>query len=161
MPKAFWKVAQVQMPSRAELRQARRRLVGKEELEGERGRSKRAPHGAWDENASLSETLQQGDERLCRARPRAFTDRAPRSRAPGRGGAGGGPGAGPRARASRREGVTQREAARGGGRGGRVLEVELRAGTGSFAAIFCPTKQPIGDGSQPGLHWRFVSRFGQ
>lgn len=83
-----------------------------------------------------------------------------------RGGAGGGAGAGagPRragTREARREGVAPREAARGGGREGRVLEAELRAGTGSFAAIFCPTKQPIGDGSQPGLHWRFVSRFGQ
>lgn len=83
-----------------------------------------------------------------------------------RGGVGGGAGAGawPRregAWEARREGVAPREAARSGGRGGRVLEAELRAGTGSFAAIFCPTKQPIGDGSQPGLHWRFVSRFGQ
>lgn len=113
------------------------------------------------QNPSFSKILEEGEEQASRARPRAFTDRAPRSWAPRRGGAGGVTGAGPRARASRREGVTQREAARGGGRGGRVLEVELRAGTGSFAAIFCPTKQPIGDGSQPGLHWRFVSRFGQ
>lgn len=42
-----------------------------------------------------------------------------------------------------------------------VLQLRLRAGTGPFAAIFCPTKQPSREGNQPGLHCRFVSRSGQ
>lgn len=42
-----------------------------------------------------------------------------------------------------------------------VLQARLRAGTGPFAAIFCPTKQPSREGNQPGLHCRFVSRSGQ
>lgn len=50
---------------------------------------------------------------------------------------------------------------RRGGRAGRLREAVLRAGTGSFAAIFCPTKQPICGGSQPGPHWRFVPGSGQ
>lgn len=36
-----------------------------------------------------------------------------------------------------------------------------RAGTGRFAAIFCPTKQPSEEGNQPGLHCRSVPGSGQ
>lgn len=42
-----------------------------------------------------------------------------------------------------------------------VLQLRLRAGTGPFAAIFCPTKQPSREGNQPGLHCRFVPGSGQ
>lgn len=42
-----------------------------------------------------------------------------------------------------------------------VLQPRLRAGTGPFAAIFCPTKQPSQEGNQPGLHCRFVPGSGQ
>ena len=46
--------------------------------------------------------------------------------------------------------------------GGHCCQIaELRAGTGSFAAIFCPTKRPFWEGNQPGLHCRFVSGSGQ
>lgn len=129
-----------------------------------------SPHRPWQRAGSWP--LEAPAPQIARWPPRP-TPRGPHPAArtplckPAQGwrlGARGGAGAEPRragAREERREGVGPREAARGGGRGGRVLEAELRAGTGSFAAIFCPTKQPIGDGSQPGLHWRFVSRFGQ
>lgn len=164
---------------RAELRRARRWHVGQKEQESEK-RTERASSPPTRRGCSVRTRVrtpgspgslqQRGTERpesprgaptLARARF-SRTSRSAGSRAWGRGVSWRGVSwAWPRARAARREGVAQREAARGGGRGGRVLEVELRAGTGSFAAIFCPTKQPIGDGSQPGLHWRFVSRFGQ
>lgn len=42
-----------------------------------------------------------------------------------------------------------------------VAQPRLRAGTGPFAAIFCPTKQPSQEGNQPGLHCRFVPGSGQ
>lgn len=42
-----------------------------------------------------------------------------------------------------------------------AMQPWLRAGTGPFAAIFCPTKQPSQEGNQPGLHCRFVPGSGQ
>lgn len=42
-----------------------------------------------------------------------------------------------------------------------VVQPRTRAGTGRFAAIFCPTKQPSEEGNQPGLHCRFVPGSGQ
>lgn len=42
-----------------------------------------------------------------------------------------------------------------------VVQPRPRAGTGPFAAIFCPTKQPSQEGNQPGLHCRFVLGSGQ
>lgn len=39
--------------------------------------------------------------------------------------------------------------------------VQPSAGTGSPAAIFCPTKRPSWDENQPGLHRRLVSGSGQ
>lgn len=42
-----------------------------------------------------------------------------------------------------------------------VAPPQPRAGTGRFAAIFCPTTQPSQGGNQPGLHCRFVPGSGQ